>query len=309
MERVKLAYRDNDRTPVIYCIKEMGRRHYGVDVEVLQIRGADDYEAAIFNGTADVIIERLDYLFGEAGKGRKVSMFCAPVVTNALDMVVPQEVHSIDELKGKRIAVRSSGRPYSITLRLRKMGLENDVERVIVTDDEVGRWGQWKKVVSGECIATYMDPLYLPNALEAGLKVLPTPELPVIGHFAQACTAEFALKKHEILGRYVRSVIHAMCLMKFRRDESLEIAAGEPMRLMKIQDRVELARQVDAITEKLQVRPYPTPEAIVNTHEVSTDEWPAGRALKNPLVPWDLYWVKRLDDEGFIDGLLRDMKG
>lgn len=305
MEKVRLAYRDNDRTPVIYCIKEMARRHYGIDVEVLQIRGGDEYEAAIFDGTADVIIERLDYLFGEAGKGRKVTMFCAPVVTHDLELVVPQDVHGIDDLRGKRIAVRSSGRPYTIRLRLRKMGLEDEVERVIVTDNEVGRWGQWKKVVSGDCIATYMDHIYLPNALAAGLKVLPTPELAVIGHFAQACTAAFALQKHEILGRYVRSVIHALCLIKYRRNEAMDIAAGEPMKLMKIQDRAELERQVDAMTAPLQVKPYPTPEAIINTHEVSTDEWPAGKALKNPLEPWDLYWVKRLDDDGFIDGLIR----
>ncbi len=308
MEEVRLAYRDNDRTPVIYCIKKMARRHYNLDVKVLQIRGAGDYEAAIFDNMADIIIERLDYLFGEAAQGKKVTMFCAPVITSAANLVVPPHVSSIDDLKGKKIAVRSSGRPYTIFLRLKMIGLENDVERVIVTDDEVGRWGQWKKVVSGECIATYMDSIYLPDALEAGLKVLPTPELPSIGHFAQACTAVFALKKHEVLGSYVRSVIHALCLLKFRREEAIEIAAQEPMRLMKIQDRKELERQVDSMTEKLQVKPYPTSDAIINTHEISTDEWPAGKALKNPLAPWDLYWVKRLDDEGFIDQLIGGMK-
>jgi len=34
---VRLAYRDNDRTPVIYCIKTMAECHYGVHVEVIQI--------------------------------------------------------------------------------------------------------------------------------------------------------------------------------------------------------------------------------------------------------------------------------
>jgi hypothetical protein len=34
---IRLAYRDNDRTPVIYCIKAMAERRYGVNVEVVQI--------------------------------------------------------------------------------------------------------------------------------------------------------------------------------------------------------------------------------------------------------------------------------
>jgi hypothetical protein len=34
MRTVRLAHRDNDRTPVIYCIKAMAERYYGVHVEV-----------------------------------------------------------------------------------------------------------------------------------------------------------------------------------------------------------------------------------------------------------------------------------
>ncbi len=308
MQEVKLAYRDNDRTPVIFCIKEMASRYYGIDVKVKQIRGAAEYEAAIFDGAADVIIERMDYLFAEAAKGRKVTMFCAPVITSGLDLVVPNHVKGIDDLKGKKIAVRAAGRPYTVALRIRKMGLEKEVERIIVTDEEVGRWGQWKKVLNGECVATYMTPIYLPEAVAAGLKVLETPELQVIGHFAQACSTKFARENHELLGGYVRSVVHALCLMKFRRDETMNIVSQEPMRLMKIQDRKELARQVDSIIHELQVKPYPTPEGITNSHEISTDEWPAGRTLENPLTLWDWHWLKELDDEGCIDRLIREMK-
>jgi hypothetical protein len=72
------------------------------------------------------------------------------------------------------------------------LGLENEITTVIVHDKDVGRWGQWKKVVSDECIATFMSPLYLPAALTDSLKVLPVPDIPIVGHFAQACRAEFA---------------------------------------------------------------------------------------------------------------------
>ena len=308
MQDVTLAYRDNDRTPVIFCIKEMARRYYDIDVKVKQIRGAAEYEAAIFDGAADVIIERMDYLFAEVAKGRKVTMFCAPVVTSGMELVVPNHVKSIHDLKGHTIAVRAAGRPFTVALRLRKMGLEKDVERVIVSDDEVGRWGQWKKVVNGDCIATYMTPIYLPEALAAGLKVLVTPELQVIGHFAQACSTTFARENHDLLGSYVRSVVHALCLMKLRRNETMDIVAQEPMRLMKMEDRKELERQVDTIIHELQLKPYPTAEGIINSHEISTDEWPAGKALENPLTLWDLHWLKQLDDEGFIDSLIKEMK-
>lgn len=180
--------------------------------------------------------------------------------------------------------------------------MEKDVRTIIVTDHEVGRWGQWKKVVSGECIATFMDPLYLPEALSAGLKVLPVPDLEIVGYYSQASLATFVKDNHSLLGDYVKAVIHALCLMTLKKDEALEIVSREPMKLMKITDLKELERQFDCIVKGLQSRPYPTVESIANTYEIATLEY--GAKDINPLTLWDLHWVKELDDEGFIDSLI-----
>jgi hypothetical protein len=305
MSTVRLAYRDEDRTPVIFCIKEMAERHYDVDVEVMLIKGTKDYEAALFNDSCDVIIEHLEYLYPAAAQGKKVTMFCAPSLGRGLELVVSDNVQTVEAFRGKTLAVRSSGRPHSLVLWLRMMGLEKDVKILMVHDDEVGRWGQWKKVLGGECVATFMSPLYLPNALAGGLRVLPVPDLPVVAHYAQACLSKFARESSDLLKEYIKAVIHAVCLMILRKEQALEIVAEEPMRRMKITDRSELERQFDSIVKGLQLKPYPTPQAIANTFEIATAEF--GAADVNPLILWDLHWVKELDDDGFIDGLIRQM--
>ncbi|MEE8306787.1 MAG: hypothetical protein V3R81_05940 [Gammaproteobacteria bacterium] len=301
-----LAYRDDDRTPVIFCIKEMARRHYDIDVEVVKIKGTKEYEAALFDGSGDVIIEHLEYLYDEAAKGRKITMFSAPSKGGALQLVVPQEVRGTDEFKGKAMAVRSSGQPHAVTLWLRMMGLEKDVETVIVKDAEVGRWGQWKKIGSGECVASFISPLYLPDALAAGLKVLAVPDIPIVGQFAQACLSQFADANPALLRDYVKAGIHAVCLMIYYKQEALTIVADEPMKRMGIDDITELERQFDSIASSLKPKPYPTPQAISNTHEIAILDF-ADAAGLNPLSLWNLRWVKELDDEGFIDTLIRDM--
>jgi hypothetical protein len=307
MSKVKLAYRDEDRTPVIFCIKEIARRHYGVDVEIVLIRGTKEYEAALFDGSCDVIIEHLEYLYPAAALGRKVTMFCAPSLGRGLELVVPDGIKTVQALRGGALAVRTSGRPHSAVLWLRMMGLEKDVKILMVGDDEVGRWGQWKKVLSGECAATFMSPLYLPHARAAGLTVLPVPDLPVVAHYAQACRSQFARESADLLSDYIKAVIHAVCLMVLRKTEALEIVAQEPMKRMKIADRSELERQFDLIVKGLQLKPYPTPQAINNTFEIATAEF--GAVEINPLTLWDLHWVKELDDDGFIDALIGRMKG
>jgi hypothetical protein len=304
METVRVAYRDDDRTPVIYCIREMGLKHYGVNVEVLKIKDYCEFEAALFNDSADVLIDHVEFLYAEAAKGKKITFFCAPRILRGLDLVVPKHVEGVSEFAGKAMAVRDSGRPYAVTLWLRMMGLEGKVAVPIFKDADVGRWGQWKKVASGECIACFVDPLYLAEPLKAGLKILPIPDLSVVSHYAQACTAEFARKKPAVLKNYVQAVIHGVCLMKHRKQEAMRIVAGEPMKRMKIEALDEMESHFDAIVAKLQIKPYPTPQALAATYEIACEEY--GAQGINPMALWDLHWVKELDHEGFIDALIKN---
>jgi hypothetical protein len=305
MPTIRLAYRDHDRTPVIYCIKAMAERHYGVNVEVVHIHERQAFEDALLTGRCDTIIEHIEYLYLEAARGRKVTFFCAPQIHRGLQLVVPRDFSSVDELRGKRMAVRDLGRPFAVTLWLRKMGLERDVETIIVADKEIGRWQQWRKVVSGECAACFVAPIYLPPALAAGLKTFPVEEAEIVSNFAQACLSTFAAENSALMKNYMKAVIHALALLIYRRDEAVEIAAGEPMRLMEVSDCAELRRQVDSIAEMLHVKPYPTAEAIVNTNAIAAHEYSA--RIENPVALWDLHWVKTLDDEGFIDELVASL--
>lgn len=306
MQQLTLAYRDDDRTPVIFAIREMAKRHYNLDVNIVRIKGGDAYEAALFNGAADVIIEHLEYLYDEAVKGKKVLFFCAPSKGGGLDLVVRPNVQSVAELRGKTMAVRSHGQPHAVTLWLRMLGLEKDVATVIVHDKEVGRWGQWKKVVSGECVATFMSPLYLPEALNAGLTVLEAPDIPIVGHFAQACLADFARQNDAMMRAYVQSVIHALVWLTHRPGEALATLAPELKACMEVAGESGLKRRFDAVVAGLKIRPYPTPQAIANTYEIAVIEYPNAKGL-NPLSLWDLHWVKDLDDGGFIDGLVKNV--
>jgi hypothetical protein len=58
---------------------------------------------------------------------------------------------------------------------------------------------------------------------------------------------------------------------------------------------------------QLQLKPYPTPAGISNSYEIACAEWSGGKGI-NPITLWDLHWVKQLDDDGFIDGLIARLK-
>src|SRR2546426_4336628 len=124
METVRVAYRDDDRTPVIYCIGEMASRHYGINVEALRIKDYGEFEASLFNDSADVLIDHVEFLYAEAAKGKKITFFCAPRIVRGLDLMVPKHVEKVSEFTGKNMAVRDSGRPYTFTALVGVVGLD-----------------------------------------------------------------------------------------------------------------------------------------------------------------------------------------
>ena len=77
------------------------------------------------------------------------------------------------------------------------------------------------------------------------------------------------------------------------------------MRRMKISTQAEMEKHFGAIVSKLQIKPYPTPRAIAATYEIACEEY--GAQGINPLALWDVHWVKELDDEDFIDDLIKNM--
>ena len=97
-----------------------------------------------------------------------------------------------------------------------------------------------------------MSPLYLPEALNAGLKIIEVPDIPIVGHFAQACLAEFARKNDAVMRAYVQSVLHALVWLTHRPGEALATLAPELKACMEIADDSELKRRFDAVVGRLE---------------------------------------------------------
>ena len=304
MRTIRLAYRDRDRLPMIECIREMAGRHYDIEVDVLRIQPTDEYEGALFDDSCDLLIEHLEFLYASAAGGAEVTMFCAPVEGTGVELMALAAVKDVAELRGRTIAVRSSGRPEAIYMRLKAAGLD-PADTVLVADADVGRWGLWKKVVSGECAAAFMSPLYMPAAEAAGLRVLAVPDLPLIGNFGHACLSRFAAENDGLMEDYVRAVVHAICLIKYRPAEAAGVVRAAPTTEAGGDD-AELERRIGIIARTLQTTPFPSGEAIANTHAIAVAEEPASAGV-DPHKLWDRRWVERLEGSGFIAGLVAEL--
>jgi hypothetical protein len=52
----------------------------------------------------------------------------------------------------------------------------------------------------------------------------------------------------------------------------------------------------------LSKKPYPLPAAIQNVYDLDVGKDPAMKDI-GPMEPWDLHYLRAIDDSGFIDNL------
>jgi hypothetical protein len=114
----------------------MALRHYGIDVEVLRIKDYGEFESAIFDESADILIDHVEFLYTEATRGRQITFFCAPKIVRGLELVVPQHVATLEEFAGKKMAVRDSGGRVNQSLT-KNVGLENGSILIV----RIVKWG------------------------------------------------------------------------------------------------------------------------------------------------------------------------
>src|ERR1700733_9232224 len=153
--RMTLLYRDVDRLAYLCPLKRVAAEK-GLEIELVRHRqaGSEDWAERLLRGEIDAIAENYWGLqrFRPGG---------APFVTVASSahewvewLMVRGSIASIEDLRGKRFAVRDHGPQRSMpAVVFGHWGLLADIEQVVILDKEVGRWGVWKAVADGRCDA------------------------------------------------------------------------------------------------------------------------------------------------------------
>jgi ABC-type nitrate/sulfonate/bicarbonate transport system substrate-binding protein len=298
MAGLRLLYRDVDRTPFLFTLRQVARGH-GLDLEYNRpapgdTRWADRLEAE----EIDVIAENYWGLQNNRAKGAPFVTLAS--VSNAMPerLMGDASIKSIADLTGKRMAVRQTG-PQLLypTMWLKDHGLLDVVTQQIYSERETGRWGHWQKVADGECHACFMTDLYLEKAIDAGLHVIPEADLlPFVGGNVTLTTTEnLTARKRSELQTLVDSTFEAIDVFRTQPDTVLRIMREECLDLLKehfeIPDDQWLVNMHRLLAEELADTPVPVPEGLINAVRIQVDQEPHLRTF-NPMLMWDLSFAR-----------------
>jgi hypothetical protein len=300
MGTLRVLWRDADRLPYLHTVRDAALT-YGTTIELLQAKSRE-FGELLLDDRVDVVAENYwNQQMNCAVKGWPLVALAAAVNEVNEGFVVGNDVTSLDDLHGKRIAIRGMHpTDYSDPVWIAQLGL-GDAELVFVPEAESGRWAPWKRVVAGDCAAAIVTNLFLRPALEAGLKTLDVPTFGFLGNVVYTTTLEKRDGMRADMVNLVRAAFDAVETFKTNKAAVLQTMQDIPADLMQ-PPNITLATAEDreyvyaSLRDELADPPIPTPEAITNFYTMLLSDFPEMQG-RNPLLMWDLSIVRSVLEE------------
>jgi hypothetical protein len=126
--------------------------------------------------------------------------------------------------------------------------------------------------------------------------------MPMIEGVTLTTTTTYVKSHEQEVNGLLCALIDAIHFFKTRRAETLRIIQRTCSELLKMDNDEEWSCFYDNQAAALESKPYPTPAAIQNVFALALKRDPQIKDF-NPLVLWDLHYLREIDDSGYIDRL------
>ncbi len=276
LRTLDLLASDPSHLPFLFVFKESGvMEKYGFEIDLHIVGGA---KAPTMAHRAKLALAgEIDFLSGlhhetyrERAKGEKRLTYLAQAQNNWDDRLVAlPTVNGVQDLKGD-----SSGKFLQFVDRL----------------------------TSGEAVAALVDMPFDLYGIKKGLKIVDLPDRPVIHNTTLLATTDYIKENEETVYAFIKCFIEALHFFKTQPDKVIPILKKNLAKRYGLEDDeyyVHLQREWARLLSK---KPYPLASAIQNVYDLDVGKDPAMRNI-GPMEPWDLHYLRAIDDSGFIDQL------
>jgi ABC-type nitrate/sulfonate/bicarbonate transport system substrate-binding protein len=312
LHTLELLASDSSHLPFLYVFKESHvMEKYGFEID-LHIVGSAKAPTMAHRARLALAGE-IDFLSGlhhetyrARAKGEKRLVYLAQAQNNWDDRLVAlPKITSVQDLKGQKIICHAKAPCVVGNLRavLESCGLKPEEICTETFEDTSGKFLQFvDRVISGEAVAALVDMPFDLYGTKKGLKIVDLPDRPVIHNTTLLATTDYIKQNEETVYAFLKGFIEALHFFKTQPDKVVPILKKNLARRYGLEDDeyyVHLQREWSRLLSK---KPYPLPAAIQNVYDLDVGKDPALRSI-GPMEPWDLHYLRAIDDSGFIDQL------
>jgi len=289
MAELRLKYRDIDRAPYLFLMAHMAEKNYGLKLLIDKAEQGGPFPEYLKEGSTDVLCENYWQLQNQRARGERWISVATAVCTLNEKLFVRPDVTSIDQLRGKKIAIRKTG-PSQLIPQLWSQDYNLGLEPMIYDEKETGRWGSWKKVLDGTCACGFITNFYQDDPRGAGLKELDIEPYGFIGNVTLTTTEEIAAKRRADIQNLVDAAFDASKLFRESPEAALEIFGKTGLKLRDYEGD-ELKKIFGILAGELSEYPVPTADSIHNTRRMTLFN-SQELANYNTLLMWDFGFAR-----------------
>lgn len=312
MRQLALLASDSSHLPLLTVFKESGvTDKYGFEIELEVVGGAKAPTMAhrtslIFAGEIDFVSGLHHETYRARSRGEKRLVYLAQTQNRWDDrLVVAPGIGGIQELRGKKIVCHSKAPCVvgNFTTILKQFGFQNDEIRIEPILSMSGNLCSYvDQVVAGEASAALVDMPFDLYGKNRGLKILDLPDRPVIHNTTILTTTDYIRDNRETVIQFLKALIDAIHFFKTKPAEVAKILQKNLSRRYTLADEAYYVHLQKEWAKLLLAKPYPLPAAIQNVFELDAAHDPNMGNI-SPMEPWDLHYLREIDDSGFIDAL------
>ncbi len=312
MRTLDLLASDPSHLPFLFVFKESKvMEKYGYEIDLHIVGGA---KAPTMAHRAKLALAgEIDFLSGlhhetyrERAKGEKRLTYLAQAQNNWDDrLVASPEISSVQDLRNKKIVCHSKAPCVAGNLRavLRDCGLKAEEINTEVVDSSSGKFLDFvDEITSGKAAAALVDMPFDLYGIKKGLKVVPLPDRPVIHNTTLLATSDYIKDNEETVYAFLKGFIEALHFFKTQPDKVVPILKKNLSQRYGLEDDEYYVHLQREWAKLLSQKPYPLPSAIQNVYDLDVGKDPKMRNI-GPMEPWDLHYLRTIDDSGFIDRL------
>jgi ABC-type nitrate/sulfonate/bicarbonate transport system substrate-binding protein len=310
---IALLASDPSHLPLLTVFKESGvTQKYGIEIEVDVVGGTKAPTMA--HRTRLLLAGEINFVSGvhhetykARARGEKRLVYLAQTQNNWDDrLLTAPEIASIQDLKGKRIICHLNVSCIAGNLRaiLESCGLKREEFEIYPIESMSGNLQSYvDRVVAGEASATLVDMPFDLYGEKKGLKILGLPERPVIHNTTILTTTDYIRNNEDTVIAFLKALMEAIHFFKTRPVEVVGILRRNLATRYGLDDEEYYVHLQREWARLLLRKPYPLAAAIQNVFDLDAAKDPKVLNEIGPLEPWDLHYLRAIDDSGFVDKL------
>ncbi len=276
-------------------------KKYGLDVELIYLRGGSRTVSALIGSSVDLILGSDLGVTTAILQGASLTRVGVTTNTTGYSMVTQPNIKTVRDLKGKVIGI-TPGRDAAyarVVKLLRDNGMDAAKDVTFLSVGDGGPAARVAALSSGVIQATIFTPPSDLISEKGGMKILAKIDVANVGGGLNTTPSTVQKNRPQVL-RFLRGYMEGILYLKFHRDESLKIFS----KVVRNPDLGIMAYLYDEITTRVEIGLRPNSEAVRALLDLAALDFPQAKNL-TVKDHWDLSLIDEIQKSGFLDQLYK----